>query len=183
MTYAEARAQFPVLERLAYLRRAASGHSRAERPRRCRCGRGEPSTTVAAESRSFTRLLEAREELPRRDRHARRRLGRHGRPDCLDDRRLELALAGLDLRGGDEVITTTDEHFGLIGPLHASGARSSSPSPSPSGSSRRSRRGRGSSRSRTSSRRRAPCSQCTSSRRPPGCRSSSTKRSRSESPR
>ena len=34
-----------------------------------------------------------------------------------------IALAGLDLREGDEVITTTDEHFGLIGPLHTSGAR------------------------------------------------------------
>jgi L-cysteine/cystine lyase len=31
-------------------------------------------------------------------------------------------LAGLDLEPGDEVITTTDEHFGLLGPLHASGA-------------------------------------------------------------
>ena len=34
-----------------------------------------------------------------------------------------VVLAGLDLGPGDEVITTTDEHFGLIGPLHASGAR------------------------------------------------------------
>ena len=32
-------------------------------------------------------------------------------------------LAGLDLRDGDEVITTTDEHFGLLGPLHTSGAK------------------------------------------------------------
>jgi len=34
-----------------------------------------------------------------------------------------IVLAGLDLRTEDEIVTTTDEHFGLIGPLHASGAR------------------------------------------------------------
>src|SRR3970282_3010610 len=34
-----------------------------------------------------------------------------------------IVLAGLDLGPEAEVVTTTDEHFGLIGPLHASGAR------------------------------------------------------------
>jgi L-cysteine/cystine lyase len=34
-----------------------------------------------------------------------------------------IVLAGLALSPGDEVVTTTDEHFGLLGPLHASGAR------------------------------------------------------------
>jgi L-cysteine/cystine lyase len=34
-----------------------------------------------------------------------------------------LVLAGLDLGPTDEIITTTDEHFGLLGPLHTSGAR------------------------------------------------------------
>jgi L-cysteine/cystine lyase len=33
-----------------------------------------------------------------------------------------VVLAGLDLGPGDEVVTTTDEHFGLLGPLHASRA-------------------------------------------------------------
>jgi L-cysteine/cystine lyase len=33
-----------------------------------------------------------------------------------------IVLAGLGLGAGDEIVTTTDEHFGLIGPLHASGA-------------------------------------------------------------
>ena len=33
------------------------------------------------------------------------------------------SLAGLGLGPDDEVITTTDEHFGLLGPLRASGAR------------------------------------------------------------
>ncbi len=34
-----------------------------------------------------------------------------------------IVLAGLGLGPSDEVITTTDEHFGLIGPLHVSGAK------------------------------------------------------------
>jgi L-cysteine/cystine lyase len=34
-----------------------------------------------------------------------------------------VVLAGLDLGPEDEVVTTTDEHFGLIGPLHVSSAR------------------------------------------------------------
>ena len=33
-----------------------------------------------------------------------------------------IVLAGLDLEPEDEVVTTTDEHFGLLGPLRASGA-------------------------------------------------------------
>ena len=34
-----------------------------------------------------------------------------------------IVLAGLDLGPEDEVVTSDGEHFGLIGPLHASGAR------------------------------------------------------------
>ena len=34
-----------------------------------------------------------------------------------------IVLGGLDLAPTDEIVTTTDEHFGLLGPLHASGAR------------------------------------------------------------
>jgi L-cysteine/cystine lyase len=34
-----------------------------------------------------------------------------------------IVVAGLRLRSGDEVVTTDQEHFGLIGSLHASGAR------------------------------------------------------------
>ncbi len=33
-----------------------------------------------------------------------------------------IVLAGLDLGTGDEIVTTTDEHFGLLGPLGASNA-------------------------------------------------------------
>ena len=42
-----------------------------------------------------------------------------------------IVVAGLDLQPGDEVITTSEEHFGLLGPLHASGARVVVTSPDP----------------------------------------------------
>src|SRR5205085_1805256 len=34
-----------------------------------------------------------------------------------------IVIAGLGLGAGDEVVTTDQEHFGLLGQLHASGAR------------------------------------------------------------
>src|SRR5581483_3088560 len=35
----------------------------------------------------------------------------------------QIVVAGLDLTADDEVVTTDSEHFGLLGPLHASAAR------------------------------------------------------------
>jgi len=42
-----------------------------------------------------------------------------------------IVLAGLDLSPDDEIVTTTEEHFGLLGPLHASGARVLAVEPEP----------------------------------------------------
>ena len=123
MTYAEARAQFPVLERLAYLQAGSVGP----------LARGTTEAMRAAEESAlhdgrgalaqFMRLLEAREEL-RGEIAA--LVGVSADTVALTASTTDgcnIALAGLDLREGDEVITTTDEHFGLIGPLHTSGAR------------------------------------------------------------
>ena len=82
---------------------------------RCNDGRGALA--------QFTRLLEAREEL-RGEIAA--LVGVSADKVALTASTTDgcnIVLAGLDLREGDEVITTTDEHFGLIGPLHTSGAR------------------------------------------------------------
>jgi L-cysteine/cystine lyase len=35
----------------------------------------------------------------------------------------QIVLSGLQLEAGDEIVTTDEEHFGLLGPLHVSGAR------------------------------------------------------------
>ncbi|MCS7007671.1 MAG: aminotransferase class V-fold PLP-dependent enzyme, partial [Gaiellaceae bacterium] len=122
MTYEEARAEFPVLERYAYLQAGSVGPlarrtlaaMRAEEDLDLREGRGSLSR--------FERVLEAREAL-------------RGALAALLSVRAEqvaltasttdgcnIVLAGLELAPEDEVVTTTDEHFGLLGPLRASGA-------------------------------------------------------------
>lgn len=123
MTFEEARAQFPVLERYAYLNAGTTGPlARA---------------TVAAleaqaerdleEGRSgkayFERMLELREDARRGFAGV---LGVDSSSIALVDsttRGCGIVLAGLGLTGEDEVVTTDQEHFGLTGPLHASGAR------------------------------------------------------------
>jgi L-cysteine/cystine lyase len=123
VTFDEARAQFPVLEDYAYLQAGSVGPMargtaeamRAEQEHGLRHGRGGVA--------HFERLLEAREELRAeiaalvRVDAARVALTASTTDGC------NIVLSGLDLVAGDEVITTTDEHFGLLGPLHASGAR------------------------------------------------------------
>ena len=123
MTFEEARAQFPVLERVAYLQAGSAGPlarstvetMRAEEERNLRAGR------VGLEY--IERILALRAEL--RGELA-GLVGVEADQVALTASTTDgcnLVLAGLDLGPGDEVITTTDEHFGLLGPLHASGAR------------------------------------------------------------
>ena len=123
MTFEEARAQFPVLERLAYLQagscgplaRPTSEAMQAEVDRDLREGRSG--------SAYIERVLSLRDEL-------RVRLAGlvsvEAEQVALTSSTTDgcnLVLEGLDLGPDDEVVTTTDEHFGLLGPLHASTAR------------------------------------------------------------
>jgi L-cysteine/cystine lyase len=123
VTFEEARAQFPVLERIAYLQAGSAGPlarptvdaMHAEERRSLQDGRSgkdyiDRILAVRAELRSRIATLVAVEP----DRVA---LTSSTTDGC------NIVLAGLDLRPEDEVITTTDEHFGLLGPLHMSGAR------------------------------------------------------------
>ncbi|HXG76075.1 MAG TPA: aminotransferase class V-fold PLP-dependent enzyme [Gaiellaceae bacterium] len=123
MTCEEARAHFPVLERYAYLQagsvgplaRATVAAMRAEEERNLVEGRAgapylERILALRAELRArLAGLVGAEEEQVA--------LTASTTDGC------NIVLAGLDLRPEDEVVTTTDEHFGLLGPLHASGAR------------------------------------------------------------
>ena len=126
-----ARAQFPVLERIAYLNagsmgplsRATVDGLRAELDRELGGGRSG--------GEYIDRVLELRAEL-------RRRLAAlvAAEPEqvALTSSTTDgcnVVLAGLDLGPGDEIVTTTDEHFGLIGPLHTSGARVLAVAPDP----------------------------------------------------
>jgi L-cysteine/cystine lyase len=123
VTFEEARAQFPVLERFAYLQAGSVGPlaretidaMRTEEERGLREGRGSFA--------QFMRLLEAREAL-RAEIAA--LVGVSAAEVALTASTTDgcnVVLSGLGLGAGDEVITTTDEHFGLLGPLHTSGAK------------------------------------------------------------
>ena len=123
MTHEEARRLFPALERVAYLNAGSQG----------------PLMSTVAEEMSrwillgleegragktyFDQMLELREQL--RERLAVRlhvpaanvALTTSTSDAC------QTVIAGLDLGPEDEVVTTDSEHFGLLGPLLASGAR------------------------------------------------------------
>lgn len=123
MTHAEARALFPVLERVAYLNAGTFGPlarptiDAMQAELQADAERGRSGLTY------FERVLDLRGQ-------ARSRLaelvGAELQEVALTGSTTDacnIVLAGLDLAPEDEVVTTTDEHFGLLGPLHASGAR------------------------------------------------------------
>ena len=123
MTLEEARAAFPVLERFAYLNAGSAGplaRATVEAMRRHLDGdleRGRSGRPY------FDEMLELRERL-------RARIGRlidvSAENVALVDstsRGCSTVLAGLGLRPEDEIVTTDVEHFGLLGPVHASGTR------------------------------------------------------------
>jgi L-cysteine/cystine lyase len=123
MTFEEARAQFPVLERHAYLNAGTNGPLAqatidafvARVQRDLREGRAGPAF--------YEQMLELRETA------------RQGFATVLGVQPERVALVesttracaivaiGLGLSGKDEVITTDQEHFGMTGSLHATGAR------------------------------------------------------------
>jgi L-cysteine/cystine lyase len=123
VTPEEARAQFPVLERYAYLNTGSSGPlsrasvdaMRAQLKRDLMLGRSGKAR--------MEELFESRERIRGGIADV---LGTSSELVALTDsttRGCQVVIAGLGLGGNDEVITTDQEHFGLLGPLHASGAR------------------------------------------------------------
>ena len=122
MTFAEARAQFPVLERYAYLNAGSSGPL----PR---------AAVEAAQARLARDLAQGRSGMPYVEEFLELRERIRGgiaavlrtSPEfvALTDsttRGCQIVIAGLGLGAGDEVVTTGEEHFGLTGSLHATGA-------------------------------------------------------------
>ena len=123
MTFEEVRARFPVLERTAYLNAGTFGPiSRAtlaaideEQHAAGELGRGGKAY--------FERMLATR-ELVRGLLGA--QIGVEADKVALTSSTTEgcnIVLRGLELGPDDEIVTTDVEHFGLIGPLIASGAR------------------------------------------------------------
>jgi selenocysteine lyase/cysteine desulfurase len=122
-TFEEGRAQFPVLERLAYLQAGTNGPL----ARATIDAVVEESRRDLEQGRSsgpyFERMLALREEARAAFAAV---LGVESSAMALVEsttRGCATVLGGLGLSGEDEVITTDHEHFGLAGPLYATGAR------------------------------------------------------------
>jgi L-cysteine/cystine lyase len=123
VTFEEARAQFPVLERYAYLQAGSVGPVARGTLVAMRAAQDNGITDGRGSHAQFRRLLHAREEL-RSELAA--LVGVPTETVAITASTTDgcnIVLAGLGLGPSDEVITTTDEHFGLLGPLHMSGAK------------------------------------------------------------
>ena len=123
MTFEEARAAFPVLERVAYLNAGTFGPlarpvvEAVEREGRRDLEQGR------AGSDWFDYALAMRDDLRAR---VAAFVGAEPGQVALTASTTDgcnIVLAGLDLGPDDVVVTTDSEHFGLLGPLHASRAR------------------------------------------------------------
>jgi selenocysteine lyase/cysteine desulfurase len=123
MTYEEARAQFPVLERHAYLNAGTNGPL-ARVTVDAFVARAQRDLYEGRSSKSYyEEMLELRETARRGFAAV---LGVEPERMALVEstsRGCATVLGGLGLSGEDEVITTDQEHFGLTGPLYATGAR------------------------------------------------------------
>jgi L-cysteine/cystine lyase len=122
VTFEEARAAFPVLERYAYLNAGSVGPlAQATYDAMVEAAEAElgPRGGVAA----FEAIVASRAGL--RDAVA-REIGVDAERVALTTSTSEscrVVLAGLELGPEDEIVTTDAEHFGMLGPLHASRAR------------------------------------------------------------
>jgi selenocysteine lyase/cysteine desulfurase len=123
MTWADERARFPVLERFAYLNAGTFGPLARDtldamaRVREWEAEHGRSGPAYISELRErrerVRAVVAAQLNVP---------------PECValtdsTTNAVQVVVVGLGLGEGDEVVTTDAEHFGLIGPLAASGAR------------------------------------------------------------
>jgi L-cysteine/cystine lyase len=123
VTFEEARAAFPVLERIAYLNAGTNGP--LARPTvEAMVAQGLVDLT---EGRGGAAYYAAAREL--RDRVRGKLAALIGVPvanlalTTSTTNGCNIVLSGFGLGPDDEVVTTDEEHFGLLGPLHMSGAR------------------------------------------------------------
>ena len=123
MTPDEARALFPVLERLAYLNAGTFGP--LARPTAMAVQ--DQLDADLADGRFGKEYFERMLDLRKQARAALAGLvGAEPEQISLTGSTTDgcnIVLAGLDLQPENEIVTTSEEHFGLIGPVHASGVQ------------------------------------------------------------
>jgi L-cysteine/cystine lyase len=123
VTFAAARALFPVLERIVYLNAGtfgplarATADAMAEQARRDveegRGGKPYIDAMIALRTSARERVAALIGTTPE-----------HIALTASTTDGCNIALAGLGLTADDEIVTTDSEHFGLAGPVFASGAR------------------------------------------------------------
>jgi L-cysteine/cystine lyase len=123
VTFEEARAQFPVLERVAYLQAGSVGPLATSTVVAIRAEEARNLAEGRAGGAYIERILSTRDELRRAFAELVSAEPERVALTASTTDGCNIVLAGLDLRPDDEVVTTTDEHFGLLGPVRASGAR------------------------------------------------------------
>jgi len=123
LTLEQARAQFPVLRTIAYLNAGTFGPVATATFEAVQ----EELARDFNEGRSgmpyFVRVMELREAMRASLASLVSAETLHLSLTASTTDGCNIVLAGLGLGPGDEIITTTDEHFGLLGPLGMSGAR------------------------------------------------------------
>ena len=122
MTFEEVRAAFPVLERYAYLNAGSVGPLARRTYETLLAVEREELEQGRASWPYLNRMIEARGRL--REALA-AQVGVPAESMSLATSTTEgcrIVMSGLELRPGDEIVTTDAEHFGLLGALHASGA-------------------------------------------------------------
>jgi len=122
MTFEEARALFPVLERVAYLNAGSMGPLAIPTAETMQAELGRQLKEGRAGLPFFERMVAFRAEV--REQLA-GLLGVGSENLTLTTSTTEscnIVLSGLDLGPQDEIVTSDSEHFGLLGALQASGA-------------------------------------------------------------
>ena len=123
MRFDDARDLFPVLQRLAYLNAGTFGPLSRRTIETVQTELADDLESGRSGKAYWDRAIEMRAELARLLAEL---VGVQPEQVALTSSTTDgcnVVLAGLDLRPGDEIVTTSHEHFGLLGPLHASGAR------------------------------------------------------------
>ena len=123
MTFAEARAAFPVLERLAYLNAGAAGPIASATVEAMHAQLRKDAERGRAGGSYWQELRELRDQVRAQIATLVRAAPEQVAIVHSTTAGVNTVVAGLRLGPEDEVVTMDEEHFGLIGPLHASGAR------------------------------------------------------------